>query len=104
MLFAISLYDVSVFVHVSAVVVGQAGDQPRDAVAQLQREVGRRGAHQLAQVVDGDLALRAQALRLLGLGHWEVQSPVSTGWISRRASMRDCTSAEMADSSPISQP
>src|SRR5829696_6355137 len=86
------------------VVLREPGDQLADAVAQLQGEVRGGGAHQLADVVDRHLVLRAQALGLLGLGHGVQSPPVLTGWISRRVSMRDWTSAEMAASSPISQP
>ena len=49
---------------------GQAGDQVRDAVAQLQREVGRRGAHQLAHVLDGHLAGALLALHARGSSAW----------------------------------
>ena len=65
---------------------------------------GRR-AHQLAHVVDGDVAVVAQALGLLGFGHARIYEPPGcTGWISSSASIRDCTSTEIAASSPIIQP
>ena len=41
-------------------------DQGRDAVAQLQREMGRGGAHQLAHVLDGHLAGALLALPRAG--------------------------------------
>src|SRR5207248_4401326 len=47
----------------------QAADQLDDAVAQLQGEVGGGGAHELADVVDRDLAVRAQAGGMLGFAH-----------------------------------
>src|SRR3954462_14187146 len=85
----------------------QRGDQPRDAVAQLQREVRRGGAHELADVVDGDVA--REAVGMLGLAHgegvlegWEARS--LTGTISRSASIWDWTGTEKACSSPMIQP
>ena len=45
----------------------EARDQVLDAVADLQREVGRRRAHQLAHVLGGGLA--ADAARHLVLAH-----------------------------------
>src|SRR5690242_13002872 len=54
----------------------QMPDQRPDAFPQLKGEVGSRGAHQLANVVDGHLAARAQTARMLGLAHragpWEL--------------------------------
>ncbi len=49
----------------------QAGDQRGDAIAQLQREVRRGGAHQLAHVLDGHLVRLAalQAIGIFGLAH-----------------------------------
>ena len=67
-----------------------AADQPADAVAQLEREMRRGGAHQLAHVLDGHLVLGAQAVGMLGLlicgRSWS-----RSGAISSRLSMRDCT-------------
>src|SRR5215216_6797916 len=82
-------------------------DQLADPVAQLEREVRRRGAHQLAHVLDRDAVLGPQATRLLGFGHRRAvyaPSPLSTAWISSSASIRACTSTETASSSPIIQP
>ena len=67
----------------------------------------RRGAHELAHVVDGHAVLGAEALGLLGFGHGAgvyEPSPRSTAWISSSASIRAWTSTEIALSSPIIQP
>ena len=67
---------------------------------------GRR-AHQLAHVVDRDVAVVAQALGLLGFGHapdLSYEDGCCTGWISSSESIRDCTSMEIDDSSPTIQP
>ena len=45
--------DLALALDAGGVVGRQAGDQPRDALADLQREVRGRGAHQLADVLDG---------------------------------------------------
>src|SRR5215203_2688334 len=63
----------------------QRRDQLADPVAQLKREVRRRGAHQLAHVLDGHAVLGSESVRLLGFGHRAgvyAPSPLSTGWIS----------------------
>jgi calcineurin-like phosphoesterase family protein len=52
------------------IVRGQGGDQLRDAGLQLEREVRRRRAHELADVVDRHLAV--ESLGLLGLCHVSV--------------------------------
>src|SRR5215212_5045896 len=44
-------------------------DQAADAVADLQREVGRDGAGEGADVLDGDLLRLPQQLGVLGLAH-----------------------------------
>src|SRR5690349_18352979 len=44
-------------------------DQPADAVAHLQGEVGGDGAGQRADVLRGDLRRPAQQLRVLGFAH-----------------------------------
>ena len=54
----------------------ERGDQLRDALAQLQREVGRRGAHELAHVLDRDVVGGGAALGRLGLAH-VLGSPVA---------------------------
>jgi hypothetical protein len=84
--------------------VGQRADELGDPVAQLEREVRRRGAHELAHVVDGDLA--AGAIGMLGLAHEDGLDSVCsvTGLISRRASIRACVATGSAASSPIIQP
>jgi len=50
-------------------IVREAGDQLGDPVAQLQREVRRRRAHQLAHVLDPDVVGGGAALWRLGLAH-----------------------------------
>src|SRR4051794_34504301 len=96
----------------------EAADEGGDAVAELQREVRRRGAHELAHVLDRDLVVGGAAARVLGFAHFVVfvlacfdlagadcsLAERSTGTIWRRASIRACTAVEMAASSPISQP
>jgi hypothetical protein len=60
----------------SGVTYWQAGDQLRDPVAQLEREMGRRGAHQTAHFLYGHLPLAAGAGRgagILGLTHADAQ-------------------------------
>ena len=81
----------------------QARDQPRDAVADLQREVGGGGAHQLTHVLDGDLVLRPEALGKLCLAH-RLWFFVMTGEISSRRSIFDCAAIDTAVSSPTIQP
>ena len=49
--------DLALALDPRGVVRGQPGDQAGDAVAELQREVRRRGAHELADVVDRDLVV-----------------------------------------------
>src|SRR4029079_15438992 len=61
--------DLLFAVQARGIVGRQRADQRADAVAQLQREVRRRGAHQLAHVVDADGAVGSEALGLLGFGH-----------------------------------
>src|SRR4051794_4358912 len=97
---ALEARDLALALAAGRVVGGQRADELGDAVAQLQREVRGRGAHQLAHVLDGDLVVGSGALGVLGLAHWVV----ATGEISRRVSRWAWTAAEMACSSPISQP
>ena len=89
--------------HARGMVGGQVADQVRDARAQLQREVRRRGAHQRAHVVDCDLASLAQPVGVLSLAHPEPVAPVC-GTTSSRASICACTPTEIALGSPITQP
>src|SRR6266540_505479 len=58
--------DLALALDPGGVVLGQRGDQSGDAVADLQREVRRRGAHQLADVVDRDLVAGGLADGALG--------------------------------------
>src|SRR4051794_17035017 len=48
--------DLPLALDARRMVLRQAADQVADAVADLQREVRRRGAHQLTDVLDGRLA------------------------------------------------
>src|SRR3954451_15857954 len=50
----------------------EPADQRGDAVAKLQREVRRRGAHELAHVLDGDLVVGGASARVLGFAHFVV--------------------------------
>src|SRR4051812_43822070 len=59
--------DLALALDAGGVVRGEAVDELGDAVAQLEREVGGRGTHQLAHVLDADLA--ADAFRMFGLAH-----------------------------------
>src|SRR5436853_567033 len=61
--------DLALALDASGVVGRQRGDELRDPVAQLQREVRRGGAHELAHVLDRDLVVRPGALGVLGLAH-----------------------------------
>jgi hypothetical protein len=59
--------DLALALDAGGMILGQAGDQPRDPVADLQREVGGGGARELTDVLDGDLVLGPEALGMLGL-------------------------------------
>jgi hypothetical protein len=48
----------------------QAADQASDPLAELEREVWRRGAHELAHIVNRDLASVPQTIWMLGLAHF----------------------------------
>src|SRR3954454_2539436 len=50
----------------------EAADEGGDAVAELQRELRRRGAHELAHVLDRDLVVGGAAARVLGFAHFVV--------------------------------
>src|SRR5262249_32315272 len=93
--------DLALALQPGGVSGGQRRDQLGDAVAQLQREVGGRGAHQRPDVLHGDLAVGAGALGVLGLAHWLVGG--SIGLISRRESRWAWTAVERARSSPMTQ-
>ena len=97
---AISLQarDLALALDARGVIRRQVRDELADPVADLQREVRRGGAHELAHVLHRDLVVRPGALGLFALAHFSL-----TGTISRRESMRDCASTEMAASSPINQ-
>ena len=98
--------DLALALDPGGMVRGQRGDQPGDAVADLQREVRRRGAHQLADVVDRDLVVGGLADGALGFAHGLLDGAwlVWAFLISRRESMRACVATEMARSSPTIQP
>ncbi len=68
--------------------------------------MGGGGAHQLADVVDGDLAALAQPLWVLGLAHRLLGALriVLTGRTSSTLSSCDCSETEIAPGSPITQP
>ena len=70
--------DLALALDAGRVTVGQVSDQPGDAFAQLQREMGRGGTHQAPHVLDGHLAgaLLAQRSRILGLA----QLGLIAGW------------------------
>jgi hypothetical protein len=101
--------------------VGQAGDQTRNAVTQLQREMGGGSAHQLAHVLDAHsaIALPAQAGRILSLAQGAVvwvgslagapEAPTAGSAVGRELiSNIESSSAwvveEMALSSPTTHP
>ena len=98
--------DLALALDPGGVILGQAADEPGDAVADLQREVRRRGAHQLADVVDRDLVAGGLADGALGFAHGLLDCAwlVWAFLISRRESMRACVATEMARSSPTIQP
>src|SRR4051794_9280637 len=97
--------DLALALEPRGMVGGQTLDQSRDAVAQLQREVGGGGAHELAHVLDRDLPIRAEAIRVLGFAHGAPEGRrLVAGAISNNASIRPCEATEIALSSPTSQP
>src|SRR5947209_7471230 len=75
----------------------QAADQGPDPLAQLEREVRGRGAHQLAHVLDGDLVVGLESVWMLGLAHF-------CGTTSRRLSISAWTETEIVLGSPITHP
>src|SRR6185436_8725917 len=124
---ALEAGDLALALEPGRVVGRKAADERGDAVAQLQREVRGRGAHELAHVLDGDRVVGGAAGGVLGFAHFVVLvlfasldgfavvvvfvppscccelEPLSTGTICRRASIRACTAVEIAASSPINQ-
>src|SRR4051812_7931055 len=66
--------DFALALDAGGVLGGQPADQRLDPVAQLEREVRRGRAHELADVLDGRLAL--EALGLLVLAHGPRGYPV----------------------------
>ena len=92
--------DLALTEDAGRIVGRQTADQPVDPVAQLEREVGGGGAHQLADVFHGHAVVGALAPRLFGFGHVP-QGSVSTRWISSRESMRDWAGKEIVVASPI---
>jgi hypothetical protein len=75
----------------------QAANQRADSLPELQREVWRRGTHQLADIFDRHLAPLAQAIGMLGLAHF-------CGTASSRPSSCAWTETEIALWSPITHP
>lgn len=72
-------------------------DQRPDPRPELKRKVGRRGAHQLPNVLDRDLVVLAQAIRILRLTHF-------CGTASSRLSTWAWIATEIAVWSPIIHP
>ena len=98
--------DLALALDPRGMVHGQPADEPCDPVADLQREVRRRGTHQLTDVVDGDLVVGGLADGALGFAHGLLDG-AGVVWaflISRSESMRACVATEMARSSPTIQP
>ena len=78
--------DLALALAPGGVVRREAGDQRPDPVAELKREVRRRGAHQLAHVLDGRLA--AAAVWALVLAQESARLPralPARGAVARRA-------------------
>src|SRR4051794_15234058 len=98
--------DLALALDAGWVILGQPADEPRDAVADLQREVRRRRAHELADVVDRDLVAGGLADGALGFAHGLLAGAwlVWAFLISRRESILACVATEMARSSPTIQP
>ena len=78
---------------------GSVVDEPRDPVADLQREVRRRRAHELAHVLDGDVVVGDPAVGMLCFAHW-----LRMGEISRSSSIADCVASGTNVRSPTIQP
>ena len=87
--------DLALALHAGRVVRRQVTHEVVDAVAQLQREVGGGGAHQLAHVLHGRLALVAVVAFELAHGAFDC-----TGISSVIASIWACWRTEMTSSSP----
>src|SRR4029450_9876597 len=91
--------DLALALDARGMVLGELGDEARDAVAQLQREVRGGGAEEHAHLPAGDLP--PDAVGMLGLAHgswpWEGSD---TGSISRSSSRRACAVGPSARSSP----
>src|SRR2546421_1306729 len=75
----------------------ETADQCANPLAELEREMGGRCPHQLADVVDGDPAAVAQAGWMLSLTHF-------CGTASSRVSISAWTETEIALGSPITHP
>jgi hypothetical protein len=89
--------DLALALDPRRVISGQTADQRSDPLAQLQREVGGRSAHELAHVLDGYLVVGTEAIWMLGLTHF-------CGTTSRRLSIWAWTATEMVLGSPITHP
>jgi hypothetical protein len=75
----------------------EVADQGAEPLADLEREVRGGGSHQLAHVVNCDLAARAQAIGVLSAAHfWGTASSSESTWA--------CTATEIAFVSPMIQP
>src|SRR3954451_15490503 len=98
--------DLALALDPGGVILGQAADEPGDAIADLQSEVRRRGARELADVVDRDLVAGRLADGALGFAHGLLLGAglLCAFLISRRESILACVATEMARSSPMIQP
>jgi hypothetical protein len=67
---AVKARDLTLALDPRGMTGGEAADQPAYPLSQLQREVWGGGAHQLTDVVDGDLAAFTQSIWMLCLTHF----------------------------------
>lgn len=113
--------DLALAFHARQVTGGQVRDQFGYAFAQLQREVGGGGTHQLTHILNRHFVTLLRANGVLGLAHFfgkgnvvagvvveevavEVVDDEPLGDISSKPSSSACVVALIALSSPISQP
>src|SRR4051794_29164046 len=91
--------DLAFAFHPGGMAGGQGLDQAADAVADLQREVGRGGTGEGADVLRGDLLAAAEQLRVLRLAH----DPPPIFASSASAFTSACSATPIASWSPITQ-
>src|SRR4051794_25812516 len=97
--------DLALALQSRGMVGGQPLDQPRDAVAQLQREVGGGGAHELAHVLDRDLPIGAEAVGVLGFAHGAPEGRrLLAGGIAGKGAIRPCAAPRIAFSAAANPP